>query len=219
MKINLVILLVLIFPLINAYGLKLKYRQNTISNDSYHYLSLNSIDDGYHLTGNSELNGYSDYILNPDFSTLRWKFTNQGKNIDIDGMRTGNTITLKGMYKGNTIDRVIAVNNDPWIEQWEIGLESFIMSEDKEKTFWSVNPNDVNQVGEFTAAKDGVETIDYNGSKIDAVKVKVTLAGILGSFFHFDFYFRKTDGRLLVERYPDLSNGVPNKVVLIAEEE
>jgi hypothetical protein len=209
---------ILLLSFICAYGLKLKYRQNTISNDSYHYLTMNSIDDGYHLTGDSDLNGVSDYILNPDFSTMKWKFTNPGKKIDLDVLRTGNTITLKGIYKGSPIERVIPVNNDPWIEQWEIGLESFIMSGEKEKTFWSVNPNDVNQVGEFTVTKKGIEAIDFNGSKTDAVWVKVTLAGILGNFFHFDFYFRQTDGRLLVEQYPDLPKGTPNKVVLMEEE-
>ncbi len=219
MDFRLSIIIIFIFICVPVYSLTLKYRQNTISNDLYHVLVMSSIENGYHLTGISDLTGNNDFILNPDFSTLKWKYSNPGKKIDLESVRVGNTIKIKGIFKGEPIDKTISINSDPWIEQWEIGLESYIMSDTKEKTFWSVNPNNLNQIAEFKAVKKKEETIDLGGSKVESVKVKVALTGLIGSFFHFDFYFRKSDGRLLLENYPEVKKGVPNRVVLIDEED
>lgn len=218
MNIRLIMIPIFILTSITAFGLTLKYRQNTISNDSFHSLNISSIEDGYHLTGISDINGYTDYILNPDYSTSKWKISNINKNIYLEGERNGNIIKLKGIFKGNPVDRIIEINSNPWIEQWEIGLESFILSGENQKLFWSINPDNLNQIGEFIAIKNGDEIIDLNGAKIDTIKVKVTLTGFIGNFFHFDFNFRKSDGRLLVENYPADTRGIPTKVELIDEQ-
>lgn len=215
MGFRLFVLTIFIFTSISVYGLTLQYKQNSISNGMNLILNMNSIDTGYHLTASSPLNGDSDYVLDTASNTIKWKFLNPVKKVDLESTRVGNTIKMKGKYEGNSIDKTVPINNDPWIEQWEIGLESFILSEEKEKTFWSINPKDVNMIAEFIAVKNSNETIDFNGTKVETVEVKLSLTGILAIFFNSTFYFRQSDGRLLLEVFPKDSKGVVSQIELI----
>lgn len=211
--------LCLIFSWTNVYSLTLVYKQYIKSKELLYTLKMNSLPGGFHLAVHSDVGGDGNFFLGSDSGTLVWRYLNPAKKTDVESIRVGNDIIMKAVQNGKNFDKIIKINSDVWIEQWEIGLESFIISKSMQKTFWSINPSDIDQVAEFSALKEGEQSIKVNGSWFDTEKVKIALAGALGGLFHFEFYFRKSDGRLLLQVYPEGPNGSAARIELVSEKD
>ena len=88
------------------------------------------------------------------------------------------------------------LNENPWFQAWEIGLEPFILSGEKEMKFWSVNPGML-KVGLFTAVKSGPEEIEVNGVVKSAERVDITMKGLGPRLFQCKFWFQPETGVML----------------------
>ena len=147
--------LCLIFSWTNVYSLTLVYKQYIKSKELLYTLKMNSLPGGFHLAVHSDVGGDGNFFLGSDSGTLVWRYLNPAKKTDVESIRVGNDIIMKAVQNGKNFDKIIKINSDVWIEQWEIGLESFIISKSMQKTFWSINPSDIDQVAEFSALKEG----------------------------------------------------------------
>lgn len=73
-------------------------------------------------------------------------------------------------------------------------------------------------IAKFKAVKLGEEKIEVMGEKIDAIHIKITLAGLLEAFFTGNYWFRKTDGRTVIEEIPQGPEALLTRSELIKEE-
>jgi hypothetical protein len=73
------------------------------------------------------------------------------------------------------------------------------------------------KLGKFTVTRQGDETIGLGGKEVVAVRLRVSLSGLLSVFWHGDYWFRRGDGRFLRYRGKNHAGG-PVAVSELAEE-
>ncbi len=161
-------------------------------------------DSGFHVSLHSTLNGRAEWICSwetdTDFSVREWEFQNTREGTHVKAVRKNNVILLRGTHKKNKIEKDLAINANPWKQHFPFGLESFIRSDAPSITFWSIGTKGQGdmQAGEFYAEKKCRETITRpDGSRVQAVHVRMNLTGWLAAFWHCDAWFRANDGRYL----------------------
>ena len=164
--------------------------------------------------------GAWDHEITTDssFSTLQWMYHDAAEGTAITATRSGDTIVVDGMFKGKKIQATDRIDRDPWYQDWGIGLKSFVLGNDTTFSFWSINPNDVKQMGKFDAKKEGDESLVVNDAATETKRVRVALQGFLSLFFSADYWFRRSDGVLVQSRTPGASGKPSLMLELVARE-
>jgi len=139
-------------------------------------------------------------FMSAEHHVYKWEFKKPGKKIDVEGRREGNEIFIKGIKKGKSYDKTFEIDDHPWFQAWEIGLDSFILDPSPEVKFWSVSP-DMPKPGLFTAVKMGEEKIEISGKTWTAQKVFISMKGFSPKIFSSIFWFEPETGLLLKSEY------------------
>jgi hypothetical protein len=157
--------------------------------------------DGYLVT--SKVGNWDHEVTTDDsLSTLRWAYHKPNDGTDVVFTRSGNTLTGDGVYKGKKFQKIYQVDAEPWYEEWGVGLRSFVMGAEKKSVFWSINPNNLNQIGKFEATRLERQTFVINKTAVEAIHVKISLQGILSLFYSTDYLFRASDGTVVRMKNP-----------------
>jgi len=176
-----------------AMAEKLVYK---VSDGSIGETAITANADGYLIASRV---GEWDHEVTTDnsFSTLRWAYHKLKDGTDVVFTRSENTLTGDGIYKGKKFQKVYQIDAEPWYEEWGVGLKSFVMGTENKSIFWSINPNDPNQIGKFEATRLNKQTFVINETAVEVVHVKVSLQGILSLFYSADYWFRASDGTVV----------------------
>ena len=129
---------------------------------------------------------------------LKWNYEDPANGTDIFAERIGNSISITGQYKNEEYEDQLEVDNDPWYQDWGLGLQAFITSDNATTTFWSMSSNDLKKITKFEVYKEKIEKLQINGEKIETVYVKISLPGALKLFWSGDMWFRKSDGTSVI---------------------
>ncbi len=186
--------------MLDAFTQTLSYqtvKDNDNSNISYHDVVINEADGNYSVTTYFPNESW-EFILSPVFSTIEWKYSNPDMGVDVKAVKTSNIISIKGINKNEKYAKQVKLGTDPWLQQWDLGLKSFVISADKRIVFYSFNPMDVSIFGRFEANKLGMEKITVNGAVFEAQHVRINLEGLFSVFWHGDYYFRPDNGRFIL---------------------
>ena len=119
-----------------------------------------------------------------------------------------NAIVIKS--KGEKGERLksYSLGSTPWIQEFKFGFKSFLQSQEKECSFYVVNPKDL-KIHEMIAIKQGQESIDVEGKTYQAQKVLITLKGFLQrKFWRAHVWFDQTT-RWLVKYTANQGPGTP----------
>ncbi|OGF50668.1 MAG: hypothetical protein A2231_07975 [Candidatus Firestonebacteria bacterium RIFOXYA2_FULL_40_8] len=165
------------------------------------FVNINILEDGYYLrstvTKEEDKDTVMEARLNKEYETVEWKYKDPRKNLDIVAIREGNKIILTGKFGGKENNKKdIYIDARPWHQIFQLGLMKFAVTETKEKSieFWGLRPDNPESSGVLAASKDKVETIEVDGKKIEASKLRIGLAGWLSIFWTGDYWFRLSDG-------------------------
>jgi hypothetical protein len=169
---------------------------------------------GYSVTTTSE-RGINDSSTDEGFSTLRCAFRDPSADTEIRLVRSHNCIQVEGTVKGRRFHKTHSIDEDPWYQEWGLGLRSFVLGAEKRHAFWSINPSDPNMIAKFEANRSAEETLVVNGEEVEAVRLKVSLPGLLAAFFSADYWFRRSDGVLIRVLMPGRA-GKPQAIVDLA---
>ena len=214
---------ILIIKLIFVCGLTfsetLTYQALTGKNTGISKIIINPVSDGYEVkfTGDGS-NGILEGNTDTRFAQTNWVLQKDVDGTDIYAQRINNELSIKGTFKGKKFEKVYKLDNSPWTEFWGLILEPFARSNEREFYFWSLPPNDLNMIAKFKAIKLGEEKIYVNGEKVDAIHVKITLTGMLEAFFTGHYWFRKSDGKTVLEEIPQGPGAPATRIELIKEE-
>ena len=144
---------------------------------------------------------YDDYFQTENTSkqklgggVVEWQLKDKKNNSDIKAVREGNKITISGIFKGKEIKKEHYIDNRPWHQLFTGEIDYFLNSKEKRMEFWALRPENPESAGILVAYKDKEEKLTLNGEEIDAIKVKVTLGGLLSIFWTGDYWYRKSDG-------------------------
>jgi hypothetical protein len=124
---------------------------------------------------------------------FEWTFKDPKNASDVKGLREGNVIKLAGKYKDRDFVKEHYIDDRPWHQVFTWDLGDFFASDEKRIEFWAVRPENLESAGVLVAYKDKEEKVDVGGSEVEAVNVKVTLAGLLSIFWTGDYWYRKSD--------------------------
>lgn len=127
----------------------------------------------------------------PSGRTLSWQF--KGKEAtDVTAVRHGNTLQIGGTLEGERVDATRAIDDRPWYQPLSFSLRFFLQSGLAEASFWTIR-SDTLEVVTMRAKRQGTEEVEVAGRRTPAFKVEVRRDGLLSSFWHGTFWFRKDD--------------------------
>ena len=152
-----------------------------------------------------------------NLNALQWQYNNSLQNTNILAKRNKNSIQITGTFKGKPINAEIKIDDDPWYQPMSVSLSNFTKSPKKVITFWTLNPLNLSPY-KIKALNYGVETIKAGGKEIRAYKIKVVLTGFRSMFWHAFYWFRETDGTLVLYNGVDGPPNTPTTTINLIEE-
>jgi len=184
----------------------ISYKMITERKIDYETSTISSNDVGFSIE--TEWKGFK-FITHTDFdhNTLRWESINEKKEINVIFKRIENFLEATGVYKGKLYEKKFSIDKNPWFQDWNLGLKNFVFSDKPSISFWSIEPEEL-MVTKFKAIRGKITNISINGENLETLHLKVTLEGFAGMFWHADYWFRKSDGRMVISRMAQ-GAGVP----------
>jgi hypothetical protein len=159
-----------------------------------------------------------------------WEFVLDGKGVTkscrvqraggegISLVRIADTIEMEVLSEEKKEKKSLAIDGAPWYESMEVGLGCFAMSGVQREDFWVVDV-DRRKATKMSAKRAGTETIDCSGSRVSAVRVLVTAAGVPALFYSVTYWFRQNDGLYLRFEGVRGGPGTPKTIVIYKGEE
>lgn len=178
------------------------YEEKTKDQVTSHRFVFEEFSSNYLITLRSEKEGEhidQKYGLDPNLAALSWQFENPKEKTKVTANRKDNKIFLSGIHKGKQINKTFKINELPWNQSFNIGLEKFARSTETSIKFWAIGttgPGDM-KITKFNVKKKGVEKIILKGKEVEAVHVRISLSGLLSIFWSGSYWYRKADGKFL----------------------
>ena len=142
----------------------------------------------------------------PAWSVESWYYRDLDAGTEIQGVREPEAISLRGRHKGLDIRKTLSINAGPWYQLFFHCLERLDLGAgtgtDRTVRFWAVGVEGIGamRAGSFRAAVSGVEEVLWQGRAVEAVRVRISLAGPASILWRGDYWYRPGDGRNLISR-------------------
>lgn len=159
------------------------------------------------------------FLTDSDLSTISWTFSDPARSMELNASWQGGKIVLSGNAKGKKVAREFDGEGPAWNQLFQMGLGAFVESGAASFQFRSIGtqgPGEL-KIGKFTVNRKAVESIDLAGKTVPAVRLRVSLSGLLSIFWHGDYWFRQGDGRFLRYRGKNRPGGPPAVSELVGE--
>ena len=110
------------------------------------------------------------------------------KGIDIKANLKNDAIVLKGVYKKKQYEKTYPTKGKSWGQFIYFFLSTFLKSNEEKTTFLMIKRDKV-EFHTLTAKVEKNEEIDVSGETYNAIRVKVSLSGILSIFWKAYYWF------------------------------
>ena len=154
-----------------------------------------------------------------DLSTLAWTFSDPERQMELDAKLQGKDILLTGHSRADKVEKRFSAAGAPWNQLFQMGLPPFARGKEKGFQFRSIGtqgPGEM-KIGKFTVTRRDDEKITLAGKEITAVRLRISLSGLLSIFWHGDYWYRHGDGRFLRYRGKNRARG-PEAVSELVQE-
>lgn len=206
-----------------APALTLVYTEQSAGETTRHTFVIEPADGGFSVEVISEREGrvvvFQELETDPGFSTLSWRWVEEAEATDVTAVRDGSTISLAGRREGRNLSRKFTIGADPWYQLFPLGLEPLALSARGSAKFWAIGTTGISamRVGSFRAVVAGLEEVEWGGTRVPAIRVRVSLAGPISILWHGDYWYRPGDGRNLVSS-SDRGPATPGLKIELTEE-
>jgi hypothetical protein len=201
----------------------LTYRETEGGAVTTHVIRVEAAEDGFGVELSSERPAgvvHQSFRVAGDLSTRAWTFSDPARGLELAAAVRGGRIVLSGSSKGKPVEKRFAADGPAWNQLFQMGLGPFVLSGRKDSSFRSIGtqgPGEL-KIGKMSVTRRGEEEIEINGQKVAAVRVRISLSGLLAIFWHGDYWYRRSDGLFLRYRGKNRSGGPIAVSELIAEE-
>lgn len=199
---NVLIFLVLLTGPCLLNGMTRVYEEKTGNRVTTHRFVIETTPSGFAIalqseTGNTVIK--QTFELNANLDALAWSFENPEEKTKITAYRKKNKIFLQGRDRGKPINKRFDLNDLPWNQTFNIGLENFAVSPAKAMRFRAIGTKGAGnmKITTFKVKKKKTETIAIKGKKVEAVYITISLTGLLSIFWTGNYWYRKSDGRFI----------------------
>jgi len=144
-----------------------------------------------------------------DLSTTAWTFSDPDRRMELEARLQGKDIHLSGTVGNDRVEKKFSAAGAPWNQLFQMGLPPFALGKEKSFQFRSIGtrgPGEL-KIGKFTVTRRNDETITLAGNEIKAIRLRISLSGLLSVFWHGDYWYRRDDGRFLRYRGKNRSGG------------
>jgi len=155
-----------------------------------------------------------------DLTTLEWTFSDPARRMELAAAVQGDSIVLTGSFQGKNVAKKFTAAGAPWNQLFQVGLGPFALSARESFQFRSIGtqgPGEL-KIGKMTVTRKTDEVIDFAGTDVVAVHLRISLSGLLSVFWHGDYWYRRNDGRFLRYRGKNRAGG-PQAVSELVKEE
>lgn len=149
------------------------------------------------------------FLTAADLSTISWTFSDPARSMELTASRQGGKIVLTGYFQGKKVAKEFAGEGPIWNQLFQVGLGPVALSAGESFQFRSIGtqgPGEL-KIGKFTVTRKAVENIDLAGKTVQAVRLRISLSGLLAIFWHGDYWYRRNDGRFLRYRGKNRAGG------------
>lgn len=136
------------------------------------------------------------FTLDQNATTRTWRTTDQKNQTDYTGAWKENEFIIKGMLRGKLDERRVKLGNKVLLNIPKFSLGLFALSTKKYIRFIMLRKDLLTNLV-MQARNEGDLDIKINGKVVRAVKVYYGATGTREKYYHFDYYFRKSDGAFL----------------------
>ncbi len=208
--------LLFLFAAISAPALTLVYTEWSAGGTTRHTIVIEPASGGFTVEVSTEREGrvvvVQELETDPGLSVVRWHWIEADEATDVTAVRDGSTISLAGLRRGAKIARRFTVGADPWYQLFPLGLETFALGARGSVKFWAIGTSGIAamRIGSLRAVAAGPGQIEWNGTRVAAIRVRVSLSGPVSILWHGDYWFRSSDGRHIVtsgDRGPGTTDG------------
>ncbi len=130
----------------------------------------------------------------PDLNTTREEYHNPATGDDLTISRHDQTLRLTGTLDHKPVDRSFPIDA-PWYGSVLL-LRDFVLSGQHETLFYVTKPEE-EKVVLLKAIREDTETVSVNGTPTQTVRIRYTVPGFKGMFWHSLYWYRTTDGLLV----------------------
>jgi hypothetical protein len=206
------------FPLPGQNTVQRLYEEREGKKLTTHRFTIDTVDSGFSIeltseTGNAKT--VQTFQLDKHLATLSWSFDAPHKKTKVTAVRKENRIYLEGTDEGDPIKKTYKINDLPWNQSFNIGLEQFALSDEEVMQFWAIGttgPGNM-KITKFNVKKKKTESITLNTPdaavtrQVEAVYITISLSGLLSLFWTGKYWFRKSDGWFLRYRGKNRTGG------------
>jgi hypothetical protein len=150
----------------------------------------------------------------PDGRTRRWDVTRP--DMHARAVVKGQRLVMEGQLDGEKVSWDEPLKGRTWYQPLSFALRDVAGGSKSEAEFFCLRPDNLEPMS-MTAQRKGLESIDVNGSQVEAVRVQVRLRGLLSIAWHGDYWFRTKDN--LFVRYEGVNGppGTPKTVIELVQ--
>jgi hypothetical protein len=112
------------------------------------------------------------------------------------------------------VNKTLEIDGTDWYQASSLSLRGLVASADREKEFWTIR-SDTLTVHKLKAVKQGLETVEVNGAMKEAVRIELSLTGLLAPFWKSDYWFSVPEGIFLKFQGPGGPPGSPETTVTL----
>ena len=201
----------------------LTYRETEGNDVTTHVIRIQAAEDGFRVELSSSRPAGTvrqSFRVASDLVSRAWTFSDPARAMELDASVVDGRIALSGSFRGKKVDKRFAADGPPWNQLFQMGLGPFALSGKEETSFRSIGtqgPGEL-KIGKMSVTRKGEEEIVLDGQKVAAVRLRISLSGLLSIFWHGDYWYRRSDGLFLRYRGKNRSGGPVAVSELIAEE-
>lgn len=199
------------------------YRETVGKKVIFHNYTIEPMAEGYLIKlvkMSDELEDEAEFELDSSLATLKWFYRNPKKKTAVTAYQENNFISLSGTYEEKKLNKKFKINDSPWKQIISLDLENFVSTGEKEVTFWAIGiegPGAM-KISELSAKLKNEETVTVDEKEVDAIRIRISMTGIMSVLWHGDYWYRKSDNKFI--RYEgDSGPGTPLSITELIQEE
>lgn len=151
-------------------------------------------------------------LMDPTLATRQWRLVNPGAATEITVRREKNVLLLNGQFEGKAVASVIEIDSDPWYQALSLSLRALRDTKKQSLEFWTLRPDNL-EVHKLRAVRKGVEMLELDGKQVAALKLGLSLTGLMARIWQCSYWLRESDGVFLRYRGPSGPPGWPETEV------
>ena len=156
------------------------------------------------------------YVYDSRNNTREWRYEDSQTNTAYIAVRSGTRIRVTGRLNGKPVQKALTVPDYVWGQNGEYALIDFVKSGRPYEDFFVIKPDDLT-VNRMRMRKEETEEIVLGGKKIQTIRYKAQLHGLLALLWQAHYWYRLPDYAFILYK-TEGAPGIPGSEIRLINE-